>query len=419
MTEDEIKYELEMRIISFMTFKKEPLSSINSIDLINSFLEEVHKPVYIEEKCSNIEYIAFMHSLIEQYKNEDLFYRFDRDELLKYKPLYKNMIDVNMTPLKQIKKQYPWIYEKDKEILLHDDIDGLLSFLYMRDKLNWQMKGYYNLQEFYLKENSDKDLDKYIYLDLDVNENRKNIGHHFLLIDNPYGLNMNSFFLERTRENYVNKCPLPTILVLCWLMEDKETISDVRKLAWIVYADSFIISYKKYKRNCTEWLDKLEMYSVLEELEKNEKEHHIDKIILEEVIPTIQKFKTYWNTENIDVTEYNLNQCNLQVNKNKDKDLYYIKDFTEYYKFVDSLNNIFCFKNIERNDLALYKLEKIESFYKYSINYHEDIYGDIKRKGIISNAITFCSPKKIQVQVTLKNPISENEKLNEYIIGIR
>lgn len=91
LTEEQIRYELEMRVIAFMTFIKVPLNSVTSVDLINTFLNKVNKPTYIEEKCSNIEYIAFMHSLIESYKNEDLFYRFDKDELLKYKPTPKRV----------------------------------------------------------------------------------------------------------------------------------------------------------------------------------------------------------------------------------------------------------------------------------------------------------------------------------------
>lgn len=91
MDENYLKYELEMRIIAFLTFIKIPLNSANSVDLFNTFINKVEKPSYIEEKCTSIEYIAEIHSSIEKYKEEQLLHRFNKDELIKYRPIRKKI----------------------------------------------------------------------------------------------------------------------------------------------------------------------------------------------------------------------------------------------------------------------------------------------------------------------------------------
>ena len=87
LQDEKIMNELEMRIIAFMTFIKVPLNSVNTIDLFNTFFNKVKKPTYIEQNLKDIQFISFIHETIEKYKNEDLFFRFDKEELLKYKPM--------------------------------------------------------------------------------------------------------------------------------------------------------------------------------------------------------------------------------------------------------------------------------------------------------------------------------------------
>lgn len=281
----------------------------------------------------------------------------------------------------------------------------------MKDKLNWELNGYYNLNKFFVKDNKYK-LNDYIYLDLDINGNLRNIGHHFTLFENKKGLNANIFF---NKQNYREKCPLPTILILCWLMGEKEILNDINKLAFIVYCDSFLISFKKYNKNCTSWLKNMGLTNVLYELERNEKEKHIDNIILTKIIPKMNEIVGYKNISNVNINEYTLDQYVFKIRKNMNSEDYHIKDFNKHFEFIKFLNSELGFKPIYKNEFALYKLTQKYDFYSYCISYNDQLKEELLSKKVVSNAIVYKNKDFIDLKITLMKPILPTDNLYNYI----
>ncbi|MCL7411439.1 MAG: hypothetical protein P1P69_04005 [Methanosarcinaceae archaeon] len=77
-------------------------------------------------------------------------------------------------------KMFPWLWENDHDMVVHNDFDGLFSASIMSNFNNWNIIGFYDLQNvWYSKQKDLDDLRNAIWVDLDISKPHiRSIGHH-------------------------------------------------------------------------------------------------------------------------------------------------------------------------------------------------------------------------------------------------
>lgn len=150
-----------------------------------------------------------------------------------------------------------------RPILTHNDLDGLLSWLFLRQ---WEVPlvGLYDLQTIYLT--TGVSLDEVLAIDLDLSHPKiPSIGHHFTLFQHPHQINMNRM-VGLDLPQFRSKCPVPTVLILHWMTQTPLPASPTQR-AWLAYADGLHESYARYTKNVTAWLRMMGFEDLLADLQ--------------------------------------------------------------------------------------------------------------------------------------------------------
>ena len=173
-------------------------------------------------------------------------------------------------------------------IIISPDYDGYLSFFiykkYFNNNANIFGK-YYTYSKnvdgstssvLLLKEKEFKK-ETILSIDLDINY-FDSIGHHYLLptLAKEYSGKHINFNLECENLSFFQKCPFSTVLVLlCYSDEFKKDLRNLfiekkyNKIAFLLYADNFILLFKKYSSNVKNWMIKKKLEWLYSEINEN------------------------------------------------------------------------------------------------------------------------------------------------------
>jgi len=160
----------------------------------------------------------------------------------------------------KIFEQFPWLQQKNLNIVSGNDLDAIISSCFLHEILGWNLIGFYNYESIWHdKSVNRKDLKEAVWVDLDVYQNIKSIGHHILKIRkvdeiklHKQSLNPN-LQMEIYQGKFAQKYPLGTIHFLLWLFEkDFPHTSFGKLLLWA--PDSSWINAQKYKPNVKNWV---------------------------------------------------------------------------------------------------------------------------------------------------------------------
>lgn len=151
-------------------------------------------------------------------------------------------------------------------MLIGDDLDSLLSAMFLHQTFGWPVAGVYNRYTklwhvheagvFREKLNSGK----FFAVDLDIYHPAvPSLGHHIIALDkdedlpgHSHSLNPNALREFSVRQGFARKYPLSTIHFLWWLLEGKNLSPGAEKLVWL--ADSTFINAQHYRDNVEEWV---------------------------------------------------------------------------------------------------------------------------------------------------------------------
>lgn len=151
-------------------------------------------------------------------------------------------------------------------MLIGDDLDSLLSAMYLHRHFGWQVKAVYckytrlwfdGRQETFLHQLYSGRL---FAVDLDIyHPSVPSLGHHMIawsdtdeLPGHSHTLNPNAIRGFTVRDHFKRKYPLATIHFLRWLLETKAETECAELLTWL--ADSAFINAQKYRENMEEWV---------------------------------------------------------------------------------------------------------------------------------------------------------------------
>lgn len=151
-------------------------------------------------------------------------------------------------------------------MLIGDDLDSLLSAMYLHRHFGWQVKAVYcQFNRLWF----DGDQDTFLHqlytgricaVDLDIyHPSVPCIGHHMIawkdtdeLPGHSHSLNPNAIRGFSVQQHFKRKYPLATIHFLRWLLEEQAETQDAELLTWL--ADSTFINAQRYRENVEEWV---------------------------------------------------------------------------------------------------------------------------------------------------------------------
>lgn len=195
-----------------------------------------------------------------------------------------------MFDLTENKKVNNFIKElKSKPFIFHSDIDGLVSASVLYSK-GYSVGGIYDLTNVFAKnKKSSKNFHNMIGIDLDMNyKDMHSLGHHIVYDFNPNSININNMINLPTNidKTFTSKFPLNSvILIYCILGLKPKTLEEI---ALLLYCDSVIEVFDKYRDNCLRWLTILNQFEIQNAL-LNEREK-IDEIIEKKIKLVTDKY---------------------------------------------------------------------------------------------------------------------------------
>lgn len=166
-----------------------------------------------------------------------------------------------------IRKHHPWLQHSAAEtVIMGDDLDAALSsYFYLVKNPAARLVGIYTgyTTLFYNASLSTADLERSVYIDLDINHpSCRSVGHHIVRIngdDKLTGLqnscNPNEVVGRSVAHRFTEKYPLGTIHFLLWLCDEPiPTTYHAEQLIWL--ADSAFINGQqhRFRKNVERWI---------------------------------------------------------------------------------------------------------------------------------------------------------------------
>lgn len=199
-----------------------------------------------------------------------------------------------------VSQKYSWLAEPNLNVVVGDDLDSIISAIFMHHILGWNVVGYYvGYTTLLLGQNFN--LNDVVFLDLDIcYPYSRSIGHHIInngtlpashpsLVNsvNPNeirGIGLNSF---------KRKYPLATIHFLFWLYQHACQFSfDQRMLLWTPDSAWINAQGHRFQQNVRDWVQYLNLHFMDQDIVGASP--FIDDIVFENKIK--QVFQVFTNT---------------------------------------------------------------------------------------------------------------------------
>jgi hypothetical protein len=191
--------------------------------------------------------------------------------------------------------EQPRLRAADQQMVVGGDLDALQSAVFLHDRLDWEVVGFYTGFETVYYTDADA-LSDAVWVDLDVNHpSIESLGHHILrdtAEDDLDGLQRSCNLNEArgiSRQSFTRKYPLGTIHFLCWL-HDAAGFTPLQR-AFLLSADSTWINGQthNYGDNVREWVQHcLDLDWLVDALDDIQTEA-FETTIREDVYPIIEE----------------------------------------------------------------------------------------------------------------------------------
>jgi hypothetical protein len=156
-------------------------------------------------------------------------------------------------------QKYPWLSQRDRRMIIGNDLDALLSAQFLHHTLGWSIAGFYNYTTLYI--DPAIAARECVWVDLDIYDPTCcSIGHHILrptpadrITDHRSSVNPNLLRgIDQT--DFTHKYPLGTIHFLLWLHDAR--VRNKRACTLLLWlADSTWINAQRYRSNVGDWLN--------------------------------------------------------------------------------------------------------------------------------------------------------------------
>ena len=174
-------------------------------------------------------------------------------------------MDIMQINRKNIFKKYKWLKEKKRPFIISSDYDGLICASFLSHHLDWNLVGYYDYNAIWLSEEAQKYKRDIIWVDLNIlPKTGKSIGGQIVSLEKetPYGFESSfnaNIMAKISSDNFINKFPFSTLLLLMWLYDIEYKNNNIGKLL-ILHSDNTWMKIQKYQSNVLFWKNKLIEY---------------------------------------------------------------------------------------------------------------------------------------------------------------
>lgn len=212
-------------------------------------------------------------------------------------------------------------------MVIGDDLDSLLSAMYLHQKFGWPVAGVYC--QYTRMWHSDAVhtfrekllAGKLFAVDLDIYHAAvPSLGHHIISLKNDddlpghtHSLNPNALRGFSIRQHFRRKYPLATIHFLLWLFEEKHLSPEGELLVWL--ADSTFVNAQHYGDNVVEWvahfLSRSSFSNILPALQTLDFEQNLKEKILRRMAgnPLCRPSRSSYKSKNLGLNGF---QCQFE-----------------------------------------------------------------------------------------------------------
>ncbi len=280
-------------------------------------------------------------------------------------------------------------------IIAGNDLDAILSSVFLANKFNWNILGFYDCNKFWYDSKiniREKIINrKLIAVDLDIsNKLIPCIGHHILKLKpsdilSGFEDSLNPNLLRNiTQQNFTRKYPLGTIHFLRWLFDDEKSNDIFEMLCWL--ADSSFINAQKYSVNVKEWLDNFLNMDYFHKIFSRVNTKQFENNLQEKVVSDICKIQlcrdrgqTKSRFNSISGHQCRIQDPNIQKDEIK-KVMEYICNLRDWkipklsdYHFFQGIRNIKKIDKIKSEYLNFNEFLKSENIFSFAITYGNSI----------------------------------------------
>ena len=190
-------------------------------------------------------------------------------------------------------QRFPWLQDRDRPMIISNDLDGLLSAAFLHHHLGWRVSGYYDCATLWLNSTAFDSRDELIWIDLDIcHPACTAVGHHILTLNDqiPAALQhlLNPNLLAGIGAHaFTSKYPFSTILFLLWL-HGIEVRRDLLARLLILHADSTWINVQHFGENALQWQQRLSAYDwkwLFNQVDTEQFEHRVQQQLLPRLEP--------------------------------------------------------------------------------------------------------------------------------------
>lgn len=233
---------------------------------------------------------------------------------------------------------FPWLKEKNLNMVISADYDGLICASLLHHHLNWQLEGYYDLSTIWVSEKAISKKKDLIWVDLNILPKQgRAIGGHIVSLGGevPEGFQSScnpNILAGITAEGFENKYPFSTLIYLLWL-HNVEIRKDLMARLLVLHSDAAWLKYQHYSENCKAWQNILKEYNwkwLFQKINSVTFEKRID----EELYPILNTLNAASGRSKLSSNNLGIKSRQLQFNPDWDEDVV-LKLFNLFAKSIN------------------------------------------------------------------------------------
>ena len=221
--------------------------------------------------------------------------------------------------------RFPWIHEKNHRMVISADYDGLICAAFLHHHLNWDLVGYYDLNNIWISEKGLHEKKKIIWVDLNILPRQgRAIGGHIVALSReiPKGFSSScnpNILAGITAEKFQNKFPFSTLIYLLWL-HGINIKKDLIARLLVLHSDATWLKYQNYPKNCQNWQNILQDYD-WKWLFQRVNTRTFEKRIDEELYPLLINLEAISGKSKLKSQHLNIHSRQYQFNPDWDDDV--------------------------------------------------------------------------------------------------
>ena len=225
----------------------------------------------------------------------------------------------------ELLSKFPWLVRKNLSMVVSADYDGLICAAFLHHHLNWNLEGYYDLNNIWISDKGLQNKKNLIWVDLNVlpKQGRAIGGHIISLADDiPSGFETScnpNIIAGITAKEFHRKFPFSTLIYLLWI-HNYQIKKDLLARLLVLHSDGAWLKFQNYTENCKNWQQYLNDYN-WKWLFQNINTATFEKRIDTELYPLFLKLQAVSSKSKLKSIHLKIQSLQYQFNPDWDEDI--------------------------------------------------------------------------------------------------